>query len=74
METTNQSEKETMENNVPEKKSKKKLFIIAGVLGSALTIAIIYFIIAAGYESTDNAQLDADIVSIKASVFSSSIL
>jgi membrane fusion protein, multidrug efflux system len=51
-----------------EKKGKKKLFIIAGILGTVLLIGIIYFIIAAGYESTDNAQLDADIVPIRASV------
>jgi membrane fusion protein, multidrug efflux system len=53
---------------LPEKKSKKKLFIIGGVLGTALIIGIIYFIISANYESTDNAQLDADIVPIRSSV------
>jgi membrane fusion protein (multidrug efflux system) len=68
METNNQSEKETMDNNIPEKKNKKKLVLIGGVLGTILTIAIIYFVISANYESTDNAQLDADIVSIKSSV------
>ncbi|MFL5762548.1 MAG: HlyD family secretion protein [Bacteroidia bacterium] len=58
-----------MENSAPEKKkSKKKLVIIAGILGTALVIAIIYFIISAGYVSTDNAQLDADIVPIRSSV------
>ena len=67
METTN-SENETMENNSSEKKKNKKPIIIGGVLGTILVIGIIYFIIAAGYESTDNAQLDADIVPIKASV------
>lgn len=55
-------------NQPKEKKSKKKLFIIAGILGTVLVFGIIYFIIAAGYESTDNAQLDADIVPIRASV------
>lgn len=68
MQANTQSDKQVMDNNVPEKKSKKKLVIIAGVLGTVLTIAIIYFIIGANYESTDNAQLDADIVSIKSSV------
>ncbi|MGZ4057010.1 MAG: HlyD family secretion protein, partial [Bacteroidia bacterium] len=38
------------------------------ILGTILIFGIIYFIIAAGYESTDNAQLDADIVPIKSSV------
>lgn len=60
--------KDQAENQPKEKKSKKKLFIIAGILGTVLIIGIIYFIIAAGYESTDNAQLDADIVPIRASV------
>lgn len=64
----NQHRDQTMEHATPEKKSKKKLFIIAGILGTVLIIGIIYFIIAAGYESTDNAQLDADIVPIRASV------
>jgi membrane fusion protein (multidrug efflux system) len=68
MENTNQSEKDKMENNSLEKKKNKKPIIIGGILGTILTIAIIYFIIAAGYESTDNAQLDADIVPIKTSV------
>ena len=57
-----------MENNSTEKKKNKKPIIIGGVLGTILIIGIIYFIIAAGYESTDNAQLDADIVPIKSSV------
>lgn len=57
-----------MKKNASEKKSKKKLFIIGGILGTILTIAIIYFIIGANYISTDNAQLDADIVPIKSSV------
>ncbi len=55
-------------NETPEKKSKKKLIIISTVLSVILIIGIIYFIISANYESTDNAQLDADIVSVKSSV------
>ncbi|MCW3084276.1 MAG: secretion protein HlyD family protein [Bacteroidetes bacterium] len=61
-------DKQTMENKAPEKKSKKRLVIISSILGVVLIIGIIYFVISAGYESTDNAQLDADIVPIKASV------
>ncbi len=60
--------KETMNNAAPEKKSKKKLVIISSVLSIVLIIGIIYFVISANYETTDNAQLDADIVSIKSSV------
>jgi membrane fusion protein (multidrug efflux system) len=57
-----------MENTAPEKKSNKKLVIIVTVLGAILTIGIIYFIIGANYENTDNAQLDADIIPIRSSV------
>ena len=46
----------------------KKLFLVLGILAVMLIIGIIYFIRSANYESTDNAQLDADIVSIKSSV------
>ena len=46
----------------------KKLFLVIGILAVMLIIGIIYFIRSANYESTDNAQLDADIVSIKSSV------
>jgi membrane fusion protein (multidrug efflux system) len=62
------NKKAEMENTGTEKKSKKKLVIIGSILGTILTIAIIYFINAANYETTDNAQLDADIVPIKSSV------
>jgi membrane fusion protein (multidrug efflux system) len=68
MENTNQSEKETMENTITEKKKNKKPIIFGGIFGTVLIIGIIYFIISAGFESTDNAQLDADIVPIKTSV------
>ena len=68
METLTQSEKETTQPLVPEKKKKNKLAIFGGLIAAVLIIGIIYFINAANYESTDNAQLDADIVSIKSSV------
>jgi membrane fusion protein, multidrug efflux system len=69
METNDQQQIQEMENIAPEKKkSKKKLVIIGSILGTILTISVIYFIIAANYVSTDNAQLDADIVPIKSSV------
>lgn len=68
METLTQSEKETMQTGTPQKKKKNKLAIVGGILGVVVIIGIIYFINAAKYESTDNAQLDADIVSIKSSV------
>ena len=62
------TENNSMENNTTEKKSSKKLVILFTILGVILTFGIIYFIIGANYESTDNAQLDADIISIKSSV------
>ena len=68
MEKTIKAENESMENQETEKKSKKKLIIISSVLSVILITGIIYFVISANYESTDNAQLDADIVSVKSSV------
>jgi membrane fusion protein (multidrug efflux system) len=68
METLTQSENQTMQTTTPQKKKKNKLAVFAGILGLILIIGIIYFINAAKYESTDNAQLDADIVPIKSSV------
>lgn len=52
----------------PKKKNKKKLGIIAVVLSTVLIISIIFWIRAAGFESTDNAQLDANIIPIRSSV------
>ncbi len=68
METLTQTKKEEKNNHVPKKKKKKNLAILAAALGVILIIALVYFINAANYETTDNAQLDADIVSIKSSV------
>lgn len=68
METLTKSEKEAMQTTTPEKKKKNKPVIFGSIFGVVLIIGIFYFINAANYESTDNAQLDADIVPIKASV------
>lgn len=57
-----------MENTGSEKKKSKKFIIIGGVLGVVVLLGIIYFVMGANYESTDNAQLDADIVPIRSSV------
>jgi membrane fusion protein, multidrug efflux system len=54
--------------NKEEKKGKSKLVVIGSVLGGVLLIGVIYFVMHAGYESTDNAQLDADIIPVKSSV------
>lgn len=53
---------------VAEPKKKNRLKIIIGVAAVILIIGILYFVMGANYESTDNAQLDADIVPIKSSV------
>src|SRR3954467_12714051 len=68
METLQQSEKETMQTNDTQKKKKSKLPMLIGILAVVVIIGIIYFVNAAKFESTDNAQLDADIVSIRSSV------
>ncbi len=67
METTNQSTGQEIENDTPKKKN-KKLVIIASVLSTLLIIGIVYFVISANYITTDNAQLDADVVPIRSSV------
>ena len=56
-----------MENETQPKKG-KKLKIILGILGAVLTIGIVVYINGQKFESTDNAQLDADIIPIKSSV------
>ncbi|PZR35010.1 MAG: hypothetical protein DI538_15875, partial [Azospira oryzae] len=48
-----------------EKKSPAKKFILAGVIG-ALVIGSVIYISSRGYEKTDNAQLDGDLLSIRA--------
>lgn len=49
------------------KKSNKK-FIIIGIAAMVVSIGAYYFYINAGFETTDNAQLDADIVPVRTSV------
>lgn len=49
-------------------KSKKKKIIIFGALGVIALVGIIYFVLGSTYESTDNAQIEANIVPIKTSV------
>ena len=63
MENTEQKKEEVKKNN-----PKKRFLILGGVLGAVIITVIVYWIIGAGYESTDNAQLDADIVPIRSSV------
>jgi membrane fusion protein (multidrug efflux system) len=46
----------------------KRLIIVGVAVAIVLTIGIIYWVIGSHYESTDNAQLDANIVPVRASV------
>src|ERR1039457_4522571 len=59
-----------MENTETKEKTKnpKRLFIVGGALAIVLMITIVYWVKSSGYESTDNAQLDANIVPIRTSV------
>jgi membrane fusion protein (multidrug efflux system) len=65
----NNTEKTTTENAAAEpKKGKGRLKIFIGIAAVILIVGVIYFVMGANYETTDNAQLDADIVPIKSSV------
>lgn len=50
------------------KKSSVKLFIILAVLACMIGAGAYYFVQSSKYETTDNAQLDADIIPIKSSI------
>lgn len=54
--------------NAEPKKGNGKLKIFLGIGAAVLIVGVIYFIMSGGYETTDNAQLDADIVPIRSSV------
>lgn len=55
------------EKEMPKKK-KKKLIIIVGIFSTIALITIFFWIRSAGFETTDNAQLDANIIPIRTSV------
>lgn len=58
-----------MENNTTQKKPSKKRFLIIGViLSTVLLLGLGFYIRSLGYETTDNAQIDADIIPIRTSV------
>jgi membrane fusion protein (multidrug efflux system) len=51
-----------------EKKSSKKPFIFIGVAAIIVLIGSGYFYVNSGFETTDNAQIDADIIPIRTSI------
>lgn len=51
-----------------DKKSSKKPFIFIAIAATIATVGGIYFYVNSGFETTDNAQIDADIVPIRTSV------
>lgn len=57
-----------MEENTKKGKNKKKIRIISIVGAVLVLVGLFYFVLSANIESTDNAQLDADIIPIKSSV------
>ena len=63
------SEETTEETSAKKpKKGKKRIFIILGIAIVVLVIGLIYRWISLGYETTDNAQIDADIIPVRSSV------
>jgi len=57
-----------MANESEGKKGKGRLKIFIGIGAVILIVGVIWFVMSGGHESTDNAQLDADIVPIRSSV------
>jgi membrane fusion protein (multidrug efflux system) len=55
-------------SNVSKKKKPVKGIIIGGIAAVAIIIGTIYFISSAAYETSDNAQLDGDIVPIRSGI------
>lgn len=51
-----------------ESKKPKKLIVTGIIAAVVLAIGVIYFFVKPNYESTDNAQLDGDIVSVRSGV------
>ena len=57
-----------IDSPMKKEKNKKKTLLLVGLLSTILIIGTYYFMLAAGYEGTDNAQLDADIVPVRSSI------
>ena len=57
-----------MEDSTKKTGKRKRLIIVSSILGLALVLGIFFYIRAKGFETTDNAQIDADIIPIRTSV------
>ena len=57
-----------MEDSTKKTGKRKRLLIIGGILGLALIVGVFFYIRSKGFETTDNAQIDADIIPIRTSV------
>jgi membrane fusion protein (multidrug efflux system) len=57
-----------MEDSTKKTGKRKRLLIVGSILGVALIIGVFFYIRSKGYETTDNAQIDADIIPIRTSV------
>jgi membrane fusion protein (multidrug efflux system) len=57
-----------METTEKKRGKGKRLIIIGGILGISAIVGGVYYAKSMGYETTDNAQLDADIIPVRTSI------
>ena len=57
-----------METTEKKKGKGRRFILIGGVLVIVLTLDLVYYFRSLGYETTDNAQIDADIIPVRTSV------
>jgi membrane fusion protein (multidrug efflux system) len=57
-----------METTEKKRGKGKRLIIIGGILGISAIVGGVYYAKSMGFETTDNAQLDADIIPVRTSI------
>lgn len=57
-----------METTEKKKGKGRRFILIGGILVIVLTLGLVYYFRSLGYETTDNAQIDADIIPVRTSV------